>query len=191
MKTRKILFLMAVFSAVLLFPSEGMAQSDKTIDDKVLKLTEKKSQPFEQTVKKKKEVEKPLVEKPKQQIIVIETPKVEEKIKINNPCPDKFDVELVSVDGNSYQQEVKFSVMITNLDVNKSINVYNIKCYDTEGNIVSASSRRFDTRTNIPVKAEFYLRDKILPSKVHKFNALVINIDGCEVEFRDVPINWN
>ena len=54
MKTRKILFLMAVFSAVLLFPFEGMAQSDKTIDDKVLKLTEKKSQLFEQTVKKKK-----------------------------------------------------------------------------------------------------------------------------------------
>lgn len=181
---RRILCVFTLLMSVLLFAFDGMAQ-----DDKVLKMTEKEQQPFEQTVKKKKTVQKPENKKPEQQVVVPVTPK-DEGIKVINPCPDEFKVELVSVQGNSYQQEVDFTVMITNLDVNRTIYAGNIRCFDTEGNVLTANSQRFEARTDIPVKLEFHLREKILPSKVRKFNSMVIKVSDCEVEFRDVPIDW-
>lgn len=116
--------------------------------------------------------------------------KPQSNVKINNSCPDKLTVELVSLVGNKSSQEVTITIRFTNHKINESMYLKNYLAFNEEGEEFSGYSMgHYKTLTDIPQKASWKI-GQMLPSKNKKLTAISFMLGDCTIEMRDIPIDW-
>lgn len=167
------------------------AQVEDPLNQNALKVQENSNRQKEEVLTKKKP------QKPVENIESVTQPRpakqIERKIpaiKINNPCPDKITVELKSLTGNLSSQTVTLNMKFINHDVNKKFWLREFKAYNEEGNSFDAPFYSYETFTDVPVNAIINIYGKMLPANNKKLNIISFTLDGCSVEMRDVPIQW-
>ncbi|MDL2242129.1 hypothetical protein LJC25_00150 [Bacteroidales bacterium OttesenSCG-928-K03] len=113
--------------------------------------------------------------------------KIIDRVTINGV----LSVELVSLIGDIGNQTVELTIRFTNHQTNRRINIHNLTAYDNLGDVNSAYGDVWETFTDVPVKATFKFKTKVLPTKVHKMNVIKIPFASIrDVEFRNIEIDW-
>jgi len=123
---------------------------------------------------------------------------------IVNPIPG-FTFQYVSCTGNSSTQKVSFVFVLKHSIENQKVELGGGTCTDGQGktyrvysSVEFSSSSRQDVRTGIPLRVTYEF-EGVLPSvkqmeiftfKVQTMGANTAN-KGYDVEFRNVPINWD
>ncbi|MDR2084708.1 MAG: hypothetical protein LBP67_06915 [Bacteroidales bacterium] len=110
-----------------------------------------------------------------------------DKVKIENI----LSVNVISLIGDIDSQTVELTIIFTNHQTNRNITIHNLTAYDNLGDSNSAYGKTYETFTDIPIKATFTFRTKVLPSKVSKMNVIKIPFGAIkDVEFRNIDIDW-
>lgn len=181
-----LLFLMMFFGC-----AECFAQVEDPLNQNSLKVQENWSTQEEQVITKKKKKEQKIVEKPAQNKPEQKKPvQNKPKVQVSVSCPEKFSVEFVSLIGNRASQDVTLSIKFTNHDVNSDVYIRKFVAYNENGDSFSIFSiDSFRTLTDVPQNASWKF-GQMLPSKNSKITAMSFKLDECEVEIRDIPIDW-
>ena len=114
----------------------------------------------------------------------------EQGIDIQNSCPEKISVELISLAGNRASQTVDITIKYTNHDVNATMRIRDFLAYNEEGNefsVYNAGSN--ESFTDVPIKASWRV-GQMLPSKNNKLPVISFRINDCTIEMRNIPIEW-
>ena len=182
---KKCLLLFTLF-VISLFANKCLAQIEDPLNQSS-KANVKWSTEQEEVISKKKDKS---TEKAAE-TIVKENATQKSNIKINNTCPDKISVELVSLIGNKGSQNVEITIKFINHDVNEKMSVRDFVAYNEEGNEFTDyyPASGLNTFTDVPVKASWTF-GKMLPGKNSKIPAMSFMIGDCTIEMRDVVIDW-
>lgn len=165
------------------------AQVEDPLNQGSLKVDGNWSREQEQVItkkKNKKQVEIKAQPTPEQKKPVQTKPKVQ----VNVSCPERLTVEFVSLIGNRSSQMVTINIKFTNHDVNDSFYIRYFVAYNENGDTFSRSSLgSYRTLTDVSQNASWEF-GQMLPSKNSKITALSFTLGGCDVEMRDIPIDW-
>lgn len=193
---RRIISTTLFMMALVLTPSFAKAQNNDTFKKHTLKSAENTNTSKEQKVDRKAKqapVRQAVKEEVKPQSKVNPTAKKpSNELVIINPCKDWLDFEFIELAGSTSEQTLSLTFNFTNRNVNERMYVgYNILAYDDNGGEHKCyGGKYFDTKTDVMISHTIEIPGKVLPSKVKKLAHVSFKIGDCEIEMRNVPIEW-
>ncbi len=173
---KKNLLLLALF-VVALLSNEIQAQVNDPLNHGVW------SNESEEVIKKKKTDNNATTQ-------TTEVQPTRQGIEIQNSCPDKISVELISLAGYRASQTVNITIKYTNHGINATMRIKDFKAYNEEGEeftVYNPGSN--DSFTDVPIKSSWEV-GQMLPSKNSKLPVISFRINDCTIEMRNVPIDW-
>lgn len=117
--------------------------------------------------------------------------------KLNVSCPE-LGFELISCEGNTSSQSIIVYCRIVNKAKGTDANIYMKDVIDGTGakytnltlsSMYGCSDRNYSTLpTDVPIARCFVIKD--VTRKLDKLAYVLITVDYCKVELRDVPVTW-
>ena len=198
---KKLIYLVIAVMLLSAIPAVTYAQSNDPFEQETLKANNYNTSKREKKISRKKsaQTETPQQQQQQQQVAPApvqtqqEAPKSNKKeMEISNPCDEWLDLEFVSLVGSKGAQTVKLTCKMVNHNLNATLTVHRLVCYDSEGNEHHDGWYRDDYKTlvDVPVKFSINIPGKISPMKTKVIPVIGFDIEDCHIELRNVPINW-